>query len=493
MEKEKASKAIKDAISKADAAPVDQDQAAIESVVLATLATVINSDQDDRKYSLLELSADDFYSQANGDSFQAMKDLADAGDNVDQLTVQEKGAVWPDLAKADAPAALTYKKRIIARANRRQALAIGADFQNKVDAADPDDLPGLVAGLQKAVFNLERTKRFAPPDRPEADLIDDFVAGLEHPTPGYLIYKKDDRTHEEKGFRRLHELTKGLKAGLWVIAAPPSAGKTTFVVQLASHVAELNPLVPILFFSYEQSADELRIKTLSRLSGQENEKIKEGKGFNKTRLEEARAKYKLFGNHLKIIDADVHDNVGMIRLKAQREKMKNRFAPVIFIDYLQAMPSADPTLQDRRQEIDMTISELRRLARDIGSPIVVISSMARAEYGKTKLSGFKESGGVEFGADVAAVLKVDKESENERSIDMAVVKNRNGRRLKIIFKYEMNIDRFTESSDSELTYLDALGVDEQGGGGSSFKGNNKGLASALNKLASVMEKNEGKF
>jgi replicative DNA helicase len=462
MDKEKASKAIQDAISKADVALIDQDQKDIEAVVLATLATVINSDQDERKYVLLELSADDFYFQDNRTTFQAMKDLADAGDHVDQLTVQEKGATWPDLAKTDAPAALTYKKRIIARANKRQAFAIGADFQNKVDAANPDDLPGLVAGLQKAVFNLERTKRFAPPDKPEADLIDGFVANLEHPKPGYLLYQKDDRTRVEKGFRRLHELTKGLKAGLWVIAAPPSAGKTTFVVQLASHVAELNPLVPILFFSYEQSAEELRIKTLARLSGQDNEKIKEGKA-DKAKLEEARAKYKLFSKHLKIIDADVHDNVGMIRLKAQREKMKNRFAPVIFIDYLQAMPSADPTLQDRRQEIDMTISELRRLARDIGSPIVVVSSTSRGEYKNPTMKAFKESGGVEFGADVAAVLNVERDDkDNERSIELKVVKNRNGRRLKISFKYEMNVDRFTESSDSGLTYLDALGGDDQG-------------------------------
>lgn len=465
MENGKASKAIQDAIDKADAAPIDQDQADIEAVVLATLATVINSDQDERKYALLELSADDFYFQGNRTAFQAMKDLADAGDHVDQRTVEEKGATWPDLAKADAPAALTYKKRIIARANIRQAFAIGKTFQDQVAAADPDDLPGLVAGLQKAVFDVDRTKRFAPPDKPEADLIDDFVADLEHPTPGYSLYNEQTR----KGFKRLHELTKGLKPGLWVIAAPPSAGKTTFTVQLASHVAEFNPLVPILFFSYEQSAEELRVKTLARLSGQENEMIKEGKAV-KAKLEAARAEYKSFGRKLKIIDADVHDNVGMIRLKAQREKMKNRKAPVIFIDYLQAMPSADPTLQDRRQEIDMTISELRRLARDIGSPIIVISSMARTEYGKTKLSGFKESGGVEFGADVAAVLKVAKEDGQERDVDMAIVKNRNGRRRKIGFKYEMDVDRFTETSDSELTYLDALGVDQdddQGKGGRS--------------------------
>ena len=491
MENEKGNDAIQDKLNQADAAPMDADQKDIEAVVLATLATVINSDQDERKYSLLELSADDFYFQESRSAFLAMKELADAGDHVDQLTIQAKGATWPDVAKADAAAAETYKRRIIARANIRQAFAIGKAFQDKVAVADPDDLPGLVAGLQKVVFDIDKTKRFAPPDKPEADLIDAFVDDLANPTPGYALY--DDQKRD--GFKSLHGLTKGLKPGLWVIAAPPSAGKTTLVVQMASHVAEFNPLVPVLFFSYEQSAAELRIKTLARLSSQDNEKIKEGKAV-KAKLAEAGARYKSFSRKLKIIDADVRDNVGMIRLKAQREKRQTRKAPVIFIDYLQAMPSADPSLQDRRQEIDTTISELRRLARDIGSPIVVVSSMARNEYGKTKMSGFKESGGVEFGADVAAVLKVDKEDGNERSIDMAVVKNRNGRRRKISFQYQMNIDKFTETSDSELTYLDALGQD-QDEGGSPFRGKgksqDKGIAAALNDIATFMKESKGKF
>ena len=211
--------------------------------------------------------------------------------------------------------------------------------------ADPDDLPGLVAGLQKAVFDIEKTKRFAPPDRPEADLIDAFIMDLANPTPGY-----------DTGFPNLDILTGGLKPGVFIIAAPPSAGKTTFIKQLADQVAEINAGVPVLFFSYEQSAAELRTKTLARLSRKENQLIRAGK-IKGPDLDEAVKKYRDFGRRLTIIEADFHHNVGTIRLLAQRERRQTGKAPVIFVDYLQVVPVADPALTDKRAEVDFLVSE----------------------------------------------------------------------------------------------------------------------------------------
>jgi len=452
MKDGKAEKAIRDRIDAAVEAPVQDDQRDIEAVVLATLAGVINSDVSDLKYNLLELTAGDFYFQDHRDAFAAMKALADAGDHVDQLTVQEKGAGWPDLKKAaPAEAAETYKRRIIARANIREAAKIGRDYLDAVAGADPDDLPGLVAGLQKTVFDIEKTKRFAPPDRPEADLIDGFILDLEHPTPGY-------RT----GFDRLNDLTGGLKPGVFIIAAPPSAGKTTFVKQLADQVAEFNDGVPVLFLSYEQSAGELRIKSLARLSRKENQLIREGKIKGRA-IDDAVQKYRDFGRRLKIIEADFHHNVGTIRLLAQREKLQTGKAPVVFIDYLQVVPVADPALKDKRAEVDFLVSELRRLARDIGSPIIAVSSMPRSEYDRVQMSGFKESGGIEYGTDIAAIMDVKNEDPNgtERIIDLAVIKNRNGRRKIIRLRYEMKYDAFQEEGDEELNYLQALGKEDK--------------------------------
>ena len=451
MKDGKAEKAIQDKIDAAVEAPVHDDQRDIEAAVLATLATVINSDIADLKYSLLELDAADFYFQDHRDIFAAMKTLADAGDYVDETMVKAKGAGWPDLTKAKPDAAETYKRQIIARANIRQAAIIGREYLEKVNCADPDAIPGLVADLQKTVFDIEKTRRFMPPDRSEADLIDDFMADLENPTPGY-----------KTGFDRLDFLTNGLKPGVFVIAAPPSAGKTTFVKQLADQVAEFNPGVPVLFLSYEQSAAELRIKTLARLSRKENQMIREAK-IKGQAIEKAADKYRGFGRQLKVIEADFHHGVGTIRLLAQREKHLTGKAPVIVIDYLQVVPVADPALKDKRAEVDFLVSELRRLARDIGSPVIAVSSMPRSEYKRVQMSAFKESGGIEYGTDVAAVMNVKEEyaEEAERDIDLAIIKNRNGRRKVINLKYEMMFDAFRETGEEDLNYLEALGKEDE--------------------------------
>jgi len=385
------------------------------------------------------------------DQFYTVKTLADAGDYVDETMVKAKGAGWPDLTKAKPDAAETYKRQIIARANIRQAAIIGREYLEKVNCADPDAIPGLVADLQKTVFDIEKTRRFMPPDRSEADLIDAFMADLDNPTPGY-----------KTGFDKLNFLINGLKPGVFVIAAPPSAGKTTFVKQLADQVAEFNPGVPVLFLSYEQSAAELRIKTLARLSRKENQMIREAK-IKGQAIEKAADKYRGFGRQLKVIEADFHHGVGTIRLLAQREKHLTGKAPVIVIDYLQVVPVADPALKDKRAEVDFLVSELRRLARDIGSPVIAVSSMPRSEYKRVQMSAFKESGGIEYGTDVAAVMNVKEEyaEEAERDIDLAIIKNRNGRRKVINLKYEMMFDAFRETGEEDLNYLEALGKEDE--------------------------------
>jgi replicative DNA helicase len=451
MKSGNADQAIQAAVDAAEEMPDRADQRNLEATVLNTLAAVINSDVSDLKYSLLELDAGDFYFQGHRDSFAAMKALDAAGDHVDQLTVEEKGAGWPDPSKAlSADEAETFKRRIIARANHRQAAGLGRDFQDAVEAADPDDLPGLVAGLQAAVLDIGKTKRFMPPDRAEADLVDAFVQDLTHPSPGYW-----------SGFSHLDAVIGGLRPGVFVIAAAPSAGKTTFIKQMADQVAECNDGVPVLFFSYEQSASELRRKTLARLSKIDNQRIREGK-VQEGDLAVAVEYIRRFGRRLKVIEADVRHNVGMIRLIAQREKHQAGKSPVIFIDYLQIMPAADLKMKDKRAEVDSLVSELRRLARDIDVPVIVISSMSRAYYDQAKVEGFKESGGIEYGADLAAIMSVQAETPDrtERSIDLVILKNRNGGRRIVELNYKMKFDTFADGpSGRSYSYLDAMGKD----------------------------------
>lgn len=445
-------------------APLYPDHREVESRLLATLATVINSDQADLKYDLLALDVADFHFRDHRAIFTAMKELDAAGDHVDEVTVRARiGNAWPETLKAvfdgsraDIKAAGTYKAKVIFWSNIAEARRVGSAFQAAVeDAAKADraDLAGLVADLQKTVFDIARTDRIAPPLKSEADLTDDFIAYLKHPTRGY-----------KTGFDRMDKIIRGLTPGLFVIAAPPSAGKTTFCKQLADQVAEENK-VPVLFFSYEQSADELRVKSLARLakdagSPVTNERIKEG--LDAADVAQAAAKYKVFGKWIRVIEGGRDHTVGRIRLLAQRERMKTEKKPVIIIDYLQQLPADDPSLRDKRGEVDFTVSELRRIARDIDAPIIAISAMSRVEYRRARMSGFKESGGIEYGADIAAIMTVEDEDKegSERTVALNIIKNRNGRRGRVGMKYDMAHDHFEETDSGYLSYLETLGKDD---------------------------------
>ena len=67
------------------------------------------------------------------------------------------------------------------------------------------------------------------------------------------------------GFRVLDdELGGGLYAGMYIIGAESSLGKTTFCLQIADQIAARG--VDVLFFSLEMSTDELMAKSISRLS-----------------------------------------------------------------------------------------------------------------------------------------------------------------------------------------------------------------------------------
>jgi replicative DNA helicase len=460
MMTDKAAEAVRDGINNSVEAPLYPDQRDVETKLLATLATFINGDEADLKYDLLELDAGDFHFRDHRAIFVAMQQLADDGEYVDRVTVRAKlGDAWTetlngifDASKADAGAAMTYKRQVIHWANIQHARGIGNAFMAALDAAarTPDaDLTALVADLQKAAFDLDRTDRIAPPILSQADLTDRFLLDLASPKPGL-----------KTGFDKLDRIIRGLLPGLFVIAAPPSAGKTTYVLQQADQIAQLNN-TPVLYFTYEQSQYDLWIKSVARLSKivgspVQNESIKQG--LSSAKVEEAAREYQRFANWITVIEGDRQLTVNRIRLLAQREKMKTGKAPVLAIDYLQILPVDDPT-QDKRVAVDFLVSDLRRIARDMGSPIIAISAMSRAEYDKVKMTGFKESGGIEYGTDIAAILTVEKENDDgtERDVALNIIKNRNGRRGKVGMKYDMTHDHFEETDQGFVNYLDTLG------------------------------------
>ena len=146
--------------------------------------------------------------------------------------------------------------------------------------------------------------------------------------------------------------------------------------------------------------------------------------------------------------------------------------PTVIIDYLQILqPAPADARKGKREGIDSTVSELKRLSRELDAPIIVISSVNRANYqAPVAFESLKESGNIEYSADVVLGLqlqclneplfadekktvekreKVKQEKQaNPRKIELVALKNRFGvSSFSCFYKYYPHKDLFEEAEE----------------------------------------------
>ena len=294
------------------------------------------------------------------------------------------------------------------------------------------------------------------------------------------------------GFPRLDRLLGGgLRVGLTTLGAGTSFGKTALTMQIAENMNRSGQ--DVLFFSLEMGANELRARSLSRLtaeildaphySGAPASTFSDILNYRnlqnesqRSTIREARELYRSYCPRLRIIESQGDFSVEDVRRSVSRHKRLTGRTPVVFIDYLQVLHPLNPR-ESEKQQTDRNILELRRLAREFETPVVVLSSLNRAGYKKRPtLESFKESGGVEYGSDIVLMLSfemkddyyietTDEETgkkkkvydydrakrETPRSMLLSLLKNRNGNPTGVVpvwsyAKFSLFTERASEES-----------------------------------------------
>jgi len=369
----------------------------------------------------------------------------------------------------DVSVAVAYVRRMEGQDRLSRAEAAGREYLAKVEKAKAagGDVDAAVAGLLKDAFSLAKDKKLVREYPVEAEDALDFLKVLD-------ARRADGRDFLglDCGFNHLNEVLNGLTEGVFILAGAPSTGKTTWAKQVADAVA-VTEKVPVLFWSFEQSKEELRIKSLSRLAQEDSRAIWKGRTDADTwaKIEKTAEDYRRGpGRWLTIIEGGREDTLDRIRSVAVMAKLKAGDKPVLLVlDYLQIIPAAPDAPEDTRARIDWNLSELRRLSRDLKSPVLVVSSQNRAAYAgnqKPTLAALKESGGIEYTADAVICLWRDK-VESERltkdfgrltvRVEAHVLKNRNGELAKVKTDFTPAWSLFTEGDREDLGYDAALG------------------------------------
>lgn len=210
------------------------------------------------------------------------------------------------------------------------------------------------------------------------------------------------------GFEDLDRQSGGLYSGLYVVAAGTSLGKTTFSLQLADQIAAGGN--DVLFFSLEQSKLELVSKSIARTTAQidinsavNSLSIRRG-AINKAVLAAAESYKNAVDERLSIIEGNFDCNISFIGDYIRKYMASNNTAPVVVIDYLQILqPAADQYghRETTKETVDLTMTELKRLSRNLNITIFAISSINRANYlMPIDYESLKESGNIEYTADV---------------------------------------------------------------------------------------------
>lgn len=363
----------------------------------------------------------------------------------------------PPLGKVEA-----YLGIFVEDARRRLAKSLVEKTGKALDARERSPQEA-AADVFKIVAELDASRRLVGASRSEGDEWSPYFAALEaSQDPG----REGDFTGLDAGFDHFNRVVNGLGPGLYVLGAAPGTGKTTWAKQVADHVVATHPTAAVLFVSLEQSKEELRLKTLSRLSGVENRDIRRGRqdvtspAWAKVR-KAAEDYHAASAGRFFILEGDRMTTPDRIRLAALQVRQATQVADLlVVVDYLQIVPT-EAEFRDLRNRVDFVVSELRRLARDLHCPVLAVSSVSRASYDASRQDAFKESGGIEYTADVGLIMVKDKDkAKGSTPIDgvmrdwervfVDVVKNRNGERSRIAFDYFKAIDRFVEGDKLTL-------------------------------------------
>jgi replicative DNA helicase len=207
------------------------------------------------------------------------------------------------------------------------------------------------------------------------------------------------------GYHALDELTAGFQKGeMIVVAARPSMGKTSLLLNFAEHMSVVESKT-VALFSLEMSKGQIAQRLLAAHSRFDLRQMRRGMISS-----EDWTKLQLAAGDLEQAQVYVDDSpeLTILQLRAKARRMKAAYdIQCVLVDYLQLM-SFGGRADSRQQEISEISRGIKALARELDIPVIAAAQLNRGpadrETHRPRMSDLRESGSIEQDADVVMLL-----------------------------------------------------------------------------------------
>jgi replicative DNA helicase len=389
------------------------------------------------------VDAPDFFRDAHRRIFEKMVQLSNRGNAIDLVTLKEELGRSGELDEVGGPAYITalvdgvprstnvqhYARIIKEKATLRRLISSANKILTTAYEGE-DEADEILDQAEHAIFAIADDK-----------IRDGFVSlrDLAHAsldTIEKLHARKELITGVPTGFTDLDEMTSGLQpSDLLIIAARPSMGKTSLVLNIAQHVGTKTDM-SVGVFSLEMSKEQLFLRMLTAEARIDAHRLRGGFLGERDWGKLSQAIGTLSEAKIFIDDSP---SIGVLEMRAKCRRLASEHGlNLVIIDYIQLMQGRGK-FENRTLELASISRSLKGLAKELNVPIVVLSQLSRAPEARSdhrpQLSDLRESGALEQDADVVVFIYredvyADKNApaaaDNAGVAELIIGKQRNG-------------------------------------------------------------------
>jgi replicative DNA helicase len=386
------------------------------------------------------ISGADFYRDAHRRIFERMTSLSERNEAVDFVTLREALARGGELDEVGGPAYVASLADGVPRATNVEYYARivkeKATLRNLIYAANKiignaygaDQESDVVLDEAEAAIFAVADDRIKEGFVPMRDLVKESFPKIEQ-----LFEQKRLITGVPSGFVDLDGMTRGFQPGdLVIVAARPSMGKTSLVLNVAQHVAT-QPDHAVGFFSLEMSKESLFLRLLTSEAQIDSHRLMSGAIGQRDYGRISHALETLSAMRLFIDDTA---GIGVLEMRAKARRLRAEHGlSLLVVDYIQLMTGRG-RFENRTLELAAISRSLKGLAKELNVPIIVLSQLSRAPESRSdhrpQLSDLRESGALEQDADVVVMIyrddayNRDPNNPEAGTAELIVAKQRNG-------------------------------------------------------------------